>query len=173
MFTYIFFFVIIFFMENNKFKICKTTKNEEETIALGQKIASLLKKGYILSIKGDMAMGKTRIARGFCRHFALEKDFSSPTYALINEYKKEGLTIYHMDAYRIENIDELDYIGFYECMEDEDAFMVIEWGDMIKEVFDEKVLFVNIQGDLHDLNKRNITITSYNKEIIDKLKEII
>jgi tRNA threonylcarbamoyladenosine biosynthesis protein TsaE len=112
------------------------TASEEETIALGARLARELPlKGVILLI-GDLGAGKTTLAKGIVSGFgaAEEEEVSSPTFTLIHEYggKLTGESacprVYHIDLYRLEEPRELATLGL------EDLFAsgtpaLVEWGE--------------------------------------------
>ena len=58
----------------------------EETIEIGKKIASTLKKGDVIVLTGDLGSGKTKLTEGILTYFGLEKEISSPTFTIVNEY---------------------------------------------------------------------------------------
>lgn len=148
------------------------TKNDKETFFLGKDIGKLLKNNTSIYLIGEMASGKTQLSKGIADAFGLFSSFSSPTYTIINEYKNEDNTLYHMDAYRIEDISELDYIGFYDIYKNET--MIIEWADIITSELEDTGIVINIKKDKKDFNKRIIDITAYpdSTYIIKKLEEI-
>ncbi|MCR2032204.1 tRNA (adenosine(37)-N6)-threonylcarbamoyltransferase complex ATPase subunit type 1 TsaE [Anaerofustis stercorihominis] len=148
------------------------TRNDMETTSLGKEIGKLLKNNTSVYLIGEMASGKTQLSKGIAESLGLLNKFSSPTYTIINEYKNEFDTLYHMDAYRIEDISELDYIGFYDIYKNEK--MIIEWADMIMSELDETGIIVDINKDEQDFNKRVIDIKAFDDsiDIMKKLEEI-
>ncbi|WP_294464462.1 tRNA (adenosine(37)-N6)-threonylcarbamoyltransferase complex ATPase subunit type 1 TsaE [uncultured Anaerofustis sp.] len=148
------------------------TRNDIETTSLGKEIGKLLKNNTSVYLIGEMASGKTQLSKGIAESLGLLNKFSSPTYTIINEYKNEFDTLYHMDAYRIEDISELDYIGFYDIYKNEK--MIIEWADMIMSKLDETGIIVDINKDEQDFNKRVIDIKAFDDsiDIMKKLEEI-
>lgn len=148
------------------------TRNDMETTSLGKEIGKLLKNNTSVYLIGEMASGKTQLSKGIAESLGLLNKFSSPTYTIINEYKNEFDTLYHMDAYRIEDISELDYIGFYDIYKNEK--MIIEWADMIMSEIDETGIIVDINKDEQDFNKRVIDIKAFDDsiDIMKKLEEI-
>ena len=148
------------------------TRNDIETTSLGKEIGKLLKNNTSVYLIGEMASGKTQLSKGIAESLGLLNKFSSPTYTIINEYKNEFDTLYHMDAYRIEDISELDYIGFYDIYKNEK--MIIEWADMIMSELDETGIIVDIKKDEQDFNKRVIDIKAFDDsiDIMKKLEEI-
>ena len=70
-----------------------TTNSEQETINLGKKIASQLKKEMIIVLSGDLGSGKTKLTEGVLTYFGLENEISSPTFTIVNEYNTPNLNI--------------------------------------------------------------------------------
>lgn len=86
----------------------------------------------VILISGEMGAGKTTLIKQILVDLNVIDNVSSPTFSIINEYKtkKEDL-IYHMDLYRIDKIEELDGIGFFEYLESGNLCL-IEWGEKIE-----------------------------------------
>ena len=116
--------------------------SEQETVSLAREYASRLKEGDIIILNGNLGSGKTFFIREAVGFFDV-KTISSPTFALVNEY--EGRTkIYHFDFYRINRIEELYDIGFEDYLNDTDAVIFIEWGNLYPDILPEKRKEVNI-----------------------------
>ena len=79
------------------------TRSPEETIAFAEKIGKLLRGGDIIAYRGGLGAGKTTFTRGIAVGMGLPDEVSSPTFALVNEYRGKKLTLYHFDMYRIMN----------------------------------------------------------------------
>ena len=84
-------------MDNFIFK----SNSENDTKNLARLIASKLKKGDLIVLCGDLGSGKTKFTEGFLSYFGLENEISSPTFTIVNEYKKDDINIYHFDVYRL------------------------------------------------------------------------
>ena len=82
------------------------SRSENDTIELGKKIASKLKKGMVIVLTGDLGSGKTKLTEGILTYFGLQNEVSSPTFTIVNEYYTDNLNIYHFDVYRLAEIDE-------------------------------------------------------------------
>ncbi|MCX8029667.1 MAG: tRNA (adenosine(37)-N6)-threonylcarbamoyltransferase complex ATPase subunit type 1 TsaE [Brevinematales bacterium] len=103
------------------------TKSEEDTKKVAFEFASITKKGDIVVLSGDLGSGKTTFVKGFCLYFNIsEEDVSSPSFTLLNVYEGR-VRIYHLDLYRIENINFVDYETFLDYLKDEKAIKLIEW----------------------------------------------
>ncbi len=132
------------------------SNSEKETIELGKKIASKLKKGDIIVLSGDLGSGKTKFTEGILTYFGLEEEISSPTFTIVNEYNTENLNIYHFDVYRLNDIDEFQAIGGEEYFEK--GACIIEWGEMIEELLPQDYIKITFSRNLEDENKRNIKV---------------
>ena len=86
----------------------------------------------VILISGEMGAGKTTLIKQILVDLNVIDNVSSPTFSIINEYKtKTEDLIYHMDLYRIDKIEELDGIGFFEYLESGNLCL-IEWGEKIE-----------------------------------------
>lgn len=130
------------------------TRSPEETIAFAQKIGALLRKGDVIAYTGGLGAGKTTFTRGLAIGAGLEDEVTSPTFALINEYRGK-LNIYHFDMYRIEGMDDLETTGFFDYPM-EDSVFVIEWSENITEALPENTIYIEIKRIDDDV--REITI---------------
>ena len=92
----------------------------------------------VVLICGEMGAGKTTLIKEFLSLMNVVDNVSSPTFSIINEYSTDkDETIYHIDLYRIEDISELDNIGFFEYLESGKTCL-IEWGEIIEELIDSE-----------------------------------
>ena len=92
--------------------ICKNeNKNENETREFAKNLASILKKGDVIVLSGELGTGKTKFVEGILEHFNLQDEISSPTFTIVNEYRNDEINIYHFDLYRLSDIYEFENIG--------------------------------------------------------------
>jgi tRNA threonylcarbamoyladenosine biosynthesis protein TsaE len=133
------------------------TASEEETIALGEKLARELPGRAAVLLIGNLGAGKTTLAKGIVRGLgAAEPDeVSSPTFTLIHEYG-EPPKVYHIDLYRLERADEVRSLGLEELFEKE-AVIVVEWGERFPEIMPAERIEIRIEAGEGD--RRNITVT--------------
>ncbi|MES2354953.1 MAG: tRNA (adenosine(37)-N6)-threonylcarbamoyltransferase complex ATPase subunit type 1 TsaE [Pseudomonadota bacterium] len=100
--------------------------DEAATCALGAQVASLLKPGLILFLRGDLGAGKTTFARALIQSFGYQGRVKSPTYTLVELYKVSNICLYHFDFYRFNDPQEWIDAGFRECFNAENICLV-EW----------------------------------------------
>ncbi len=147
------------------------SKSETDTKKLAIKMASMLKKGDLIVLCGELGSGKTKFTEGFLTYFGLENEISSPTFTIVNEYKKDDINIYHFDVYRLEDSSEFYAIGGDEYFEN--GICLIEWGELIEDALPNEYIKIDFSRDDSNENERILNIQSignkYNN-IIDSLK---
>ena len=137
------------------------SNSPEETIELGKKIAANLKKGDVIVLTGDLGSGKTKLTEGILTYFGLEKEISSPTFTIVNEYYTTNLNIYHFDVYRLEEEEEFLAIGGEEYFDK--GACIIEWGEMIENMLPQNYTKIIFTRDLENEKLRKITIKKIEK----------
>ena len=108
------------------------SKSPEETIELGQKLGSQLKGGEVVAICGPLGSGKTHLIKGIATGIGAKdsKSVNSPTFVIVNQYVGR-LDIYHIDAYRLNDISEFEMLGFDDFCYPQ-SVVLIEWADKVE-----------------------------------------
>ena len=131
-------------------------KNLNETITLSRKLANCcaqLKSSFVIYLIGELGVGKTALAQGFIQYFGFER-VKSPTYSLVESYQNEVINIHHMDCYRLNDPEELEYIGIRDYLLS-GHLQLIEWPELGKGVIAKADISITICGDG---NQRKINI---------------
>ena len=134
-----------------------TTHSADETIALGKKIGARLNGGDIIAYRGGLGAGKTTITHGIAQGMGLKDDVSSPTFALVNEYRGK-INLYHFDMYRVEDWNSLYSTGFFDYMETK-SVLAVEWSENIENALPDDLITVDIKRGDGD-NCRIITLST-------------
>lgn len=129
-------------------KVSIVLTSEEDTQKLGEQLAKLNISGCVF-LSGDLGAGKTTLTRYWLRALGHTGAVKSPTYTLVEPYsiaQKSGVKkpAYHADFYRLQDPEELSFIGFDEYLEDENALAIIEWASKADGYLPEPVLLINI-----------------------------
>ena len=143
------------------------TASEEETIALGERLAHELQRRAVVLLVGNLGAGKTALAKGIVKGLgAAEPDeVASPTFTLIHEYPLEGSDtaapkVYHIDLYRLDKMNEAAKLGLDELFE-RDAVVLIEWAEKFPELMPAERIEIRIAAG--DGEEREITVTPITK----------
>ena len=126
----------------------------EATYRAGELLADLLEAGDVIGLVGDLGAGKTLLVQGLAKGLALPSEVrvTSPTFALVNEYRGGRLPIVHVDLYRLEAESELEHIGLDELLEGA-GVSAVEWCERFP-VLPEDHLHVTI--DIESENSRRL-----------------
>lgn len=104
------------------------TSSESETSAAGESLGKTLRAGDVVLLYGDLGAGKTAFVRGLARGVGADPDdVSSPTFTLVQEYAGPGLTLFHVDLYRLEPA-EIDDLGLEDLISSS-GVVAIEWAE--------------------------------------------
>lgn len=131
------------------------TNNLEEFKNVCEIIASNIKKGDVISLKGDLGAGKTTMVQNIMNYFNYDKEVTSPTFSLVNIYDGD-LLVYHLDLYRLDNPDEILDIDYESYFYPEDEITFIEWAEKAGDFLPEDIIHITIRKDADDLEKRII-----------------
>jgi tRNA threonylcarbamoyladenosine biosynthesis protein TsaE len=157
-------------MKNGNFmKLTLKTKSSIETQNIAKLIAPLLIPGDVITLTGDLGAGKTTFVKGIAKCLKIEEDIISPTFNILKCYFQSKPHLYHIDAYRLENIHQ--ELGLEEFIEG-DGICVIEWPVFIDYLIPKDHLEVSIvnKGD----NNREITFIGFGNHydnIIEQIKK--
>ena len=99
-------------------------KDEKAMIALGRKIAKLLKPGDVVTLSGPLSAGKTTLVRGMLAELGHRGEVPSPSFALVQPYEMLVPPLWHVDLYRIQDPSELDELGLDDVGE---GALIVEW----------------------------------------------
>ena len=134
-------------------------KSLDETRALAEKLAhccSSLQSTFVIYLIGELGVGKTALAQGFIQYFGFER-VKSPTYTLVESYQNELINIHHMDCYRLNDPEELEYIGIRDYLSPGHLHL-IEWPELGKGVVAKADVSITLIGDG---NQRQINIQTH------------
>lgn len=130
----------------------------EDTFRIGELLGKKLTPGTVICLEGDLGVGKTVFVKGIAKGLGIAEPVSSPTFTILQEYREGRLPLYHFDAYRIEDPEEMYEIGFEDYLFG-DGVCFIEWASQIRELLPEDALWITIEKDLtKDLSYRRITM---------------
>jgi tRNA threonylcarbamoyladenosine biosynthesis protein TsaE len=147
------------------------TKSPAATQAMGKKIGEKIAPGSIIAMSGELGCGKTLLTRGICDGLGVPlRQVSSPTFVLVNEYKGR-LPVFHMDLYRLGNIDDGFEIGIMDYFARAEAgVMIIEWAEKMISLLPSDML--RVEFDILSDKKRRIRFSFISNKFDTALKGI-
>ena len=130
--------------------------DENQLQELAKKLFEKLSLSQTLTLEGELGSGKTTFTRYLAKHIGIEEPITSPTFNLIQEYRKDSFSLIHCDLYRLEENSCLDLLGFDDYFKRDNCLIVIEWANKFKNELPNNSL--NIRFEYIDENKRKITL---------------
>ena len=106
----------------------KILQNTEETEHFGAELFQSLTPKSVVFLHGELGAGKTTLVRGYLRAAGYTGTVKSPTYNLVEEYTVAGHKLFHFDLYRLNDPEELEWIGINDYF-NQDSICFIEWPD--------------------------------------------
>ena len=124
--------------------------------ALGARLASMGQAGGFIYLQGELGSGKTTLVRGLLHALGHMGAVKSPTFALLEPYSIEGLSVYHFDLYRLADPEELEFMGFRDYFR-EDSLCLVEWPELGGDFLPEPDLRLQLS---HAGSARDVDITA-------------
>jgi tRNA threonylcarbamoyladenosine biosynthesis protein TsaE len=142
------------------------TESPAGTKEVAARLARLCAPGDAILLIGDLGAGKTAFAQGFAAALGVEGPVTSPTFALVRQYRCHGAgaveTLIHADVYRTGTVGEVVELALAELVE-EGAIALIEWGDLAAAALGDDALDITLtladRADSADLSHRTLSIS--------------
>ncbi|AOZ72260.1 tRNA (adenosine(37)-N6)-threonylcarbamoyltransferase complex ATPase subunit type 1 TsaE [Boudabousia tangfeifanii] len=126
------------------------TKDPDQTRAVGQALAKIVRAGDLIMLSGGLGAGKTTFTQGLGEGMGVRGRVASPTFIIAREHPNpNGPNLIHADAYRINDLDDLETLDLDASLDT--AVTVVEWGEGKTEAMSEDRLEIEIRragGDL-------------------------
>ncbi len=123
------------------------SNSAEDTERFAERLSASLKGTEVIALFGGLGMGKTAFTRGLCRGLGITEGVSSPTFALVNEYRGK-FPVYHFDMYRVTSWEDLYSTGFFDYLDN--GVLVIEWSENIEGALPEDAVRITISRGEHE-----------------------
>jgi len=132
------------------------SKSEKETVKIAKALSEKVKDGGIICLFGELGTGKTTLTKAIAEELGIKKDLiKSPTYNYIRKYESELKNLFHLDLYRLEEMNDIIAIEIDEILQGDDI-VIIEWADRMGKNLPEKR--IDVMLSYIDKNTRNIEI---------------
>ncbi len=136
-----------------------------QTVDLGRRLGELARPGDVITLDGELGVGKTQLVRGLAAGMGLDPAaVSSPTYVLMHEYTPEPPdeptrpVLVHIDAYRLTGPDDLASLGYDDELTAA-AVTAVEWADRVADLLGPDRLAVTLEHA--GPTSRRVTLTPF------------
>jgi len=141
-----------------------TTNSSQETKKAGMELAAAIKKdrarpgrALVIAFEGDLGSGKTTFIQGLAAGLGIKENVLSPTFVIQKDFPlparggsafggKNYKNVYHIDAYRLKNQEELLELGFSDLIKNPENIIVIEWADKVRKILPSDVININFKN---------------------------
>ena len=129
------------------------TNSPQETFSAGRQLGEKAFPGQVITLTGDLGVGKTVFTQGLAKGLGIEEPVNSPTFTIVQVYDEGRLPLYHFDVYRVHDPEEVLQVGFEEYIYG-NGIALIEWADLIESILPDQFLQVKIEKtDVEDERK--------------------
>ncbi len=145
----------------------------QATADLASAIATLVRKGDVVLLMGDMGSGKTVFAQAFARSLGVDEPVTSPTFTIVNTYSGSRWPVFHADLYRLDRRVEVADLALAELAEQ--GVLIVEWGEAAFDEVDGH-LAVNFDSDPEAETIREIDISAVGQhwlQRVDRLEALV
>ena len=137
----------------------------DQTQYLARKLSETINVGSVVMLIGNLGTGKTTFVQGLAMAIGINERVGSPTFKLISEYKGKDYFLYHIDAYRLEGVNDFLNIGGEEYLRPRKGITLIEWADIIEEIFDDGTIRIKFSRIENNPSSRKIEIEGINIDV--------
>jgi tRNA threonylcarbamoyladenosine biosynthesis protein TsaE len=119
----------------------------------GRRFGKAAHAPVVVTIAGELGAGKTTLVQAICAGYGVLEEVTSPTFALVHEYRAPRSPVLHLDLYRLDRPDQLDELGWDEIVTSR-AVVLIEWPERAGDRLPAGRVALSLQHLPHDPGRR-------------------
>src|SRR5687767_10000228 len=100
--------------------------SQQELEEWGEELGRSSAAPLVITLTGELGVGKTTLAQAICRGYGVKEDITSPTYALVHQYSAERSPVFHIDLYRLDGSEQLTNLGWDDILSSH-SLVLVEW----------------------------------------------
>ena len=139
----------------------RNCRSVRQTKKFAFELSESIPAGYVIALLGNLGSGKTTFAQGFASGLGIKEHVGSPTFKIISEYTGSPHSLFHVDCYRLEHVEDFFKIGGERCLAPDNAVTLIEWADIIVEVLPKETIVITFQRSKAEPETRIIKIEGW------------
>ena len=99
---------------------------EKELLHWGEELGRAITAPLLVTLTGELGVGKTTLVKAICLGYGVREEITSPTYALVHEYRAPKSAVFHIDLYRLDSPEQLTNLGWDEIVSSR-SLVLVEW----------------------------------------------
>jgi tRNA threonylcarbamoyladenosine biosynthesis protein TsaE len=123
----------------------------------GEALGRRLKPGTIIALQGELGTGKTTLAQAICRGVGIREDVTSPTFSLVNEYRANDSSLFHLDLYRLAGPADLTNIAWDDII-NSGSIVIVEWPERAGDRMPDEAMHIRLDYVPDDDSRRALTV---------------
>lgn len=132
--------------------------DEAELRRYGESLGATLVAPALVTLRGELGAGKTTLAQAIARGAGVTGEVTSPTFALVHEYRGRSAPVYHIDLYRLRNPAELTSLAWDDIV-NRNAIVLVEWPDRAGTRLPSPRLEITLRDAPGDADRRTVEAT--------------
>ncbi len=146
---------------------------EVETDSLAESLLEVFlrhtnkQESLVVALHGNLGAGKTTLTQSLAKLLAIQEQIQSPTFVIQKNYRLTNQpfeTLVHIDAYRIEEEDEMEPLNITQTLSEKKSLIIIEWPEQISGYIPNDALHVFL--DYVDQDSRSIRVEYGGEEVL-------
>jgi tRNA threonylcarbamoyladenosine biosynthesis protein TsaE len=147
-----------------------TSNSPEQTQLLGNYLGELAQEADVFLLTGELGAGKTCLVQGIARGLDVTEYAFSPSFVILREYHGR-LPLYHIDLYRLDNVEEVADLGLEDYLYG-DGVCVVEWAEKGFQVLPEGNLLIDIRYILGSPTGRSLCLKPRGARYAELMKQL-
>lgn len=144
--------------------------DEDAMRRFGARLIAACERGGVITLGGDLGVGKTTLVRGALQSRGVDSGVRSPTYTLVEYYPFDDFAVAHFDLYRLGDPEELEYLGYRDYL-DAQTLCLIEWPQRAAGYLHAVDLAIEIDYDPAGRRLALTATSDWGREVLARLQQ--